>query len=543
MPRIIPALAGNTSSPEKRARPTADHPRAGGEHPPPPAFARRNGGSSPRWRGTPHVDLGKGLDHRIIPALAGNTSSPNLSLGYQPDHPRAGGEHPLVSWLLLAISGSSPRWRGTHRRPYKCRARRRIIPALAGNTHRTRCPVRRTSDHPRAGGEHTVTRALHRIYAGSSPRWRGTPPLESLAVDLRRIIPALAGNTSMETLFRSDFPDHPRAGGEHFCATASCPPVIGSSPRWRGTQSAARKIPLPARIIPALAGNTSGSPPRPPPSPDHPRAGGEHPRTEVSSIPGSGSSPRWRGTLAPDLRACRSQRIIPALAGNTLAPASFESVRSDHPRAGGEHCPRHDRSWTDVGSSPRWRGTRQPERAGGPHGRIIPALAGNTSVAQIRGTYQSDHPRAGGEHGFLDLIWPVCCGSSPRWRGTRVPRPYLACVLRIIPALAGNTSAAISARLAIPDHPRAGGEHCCPGSKLSTRSGSSPRWRGTPAHVENRRHQIRIIPALAGNTRCSVRKRSRGPDHPRAGGEHDPRPSSFRVTIGSSPRWRGTRGP
>ena len=71
-------------------------------------------------------------------------------------------------------------------------------------------------------------------------------------------------------------------------------------------------------------------------------------------------------------------RIIPALAGNTVAPDGMAITATDHPRAGGEHDPRTEYGMTIDGSSPRWRGTPSPATEIHPDRRIIPALAGNT---------------------------------------------------------------------------------------------------------------------------------------------------------------------
>ena len=46
------------------------------------------------------------------------------------------------------------------------------------------------SDHPRVGGEHTVTATRRSLSAGSSPRRRGTHPFSSIVIILLRIIPA-----------------------------------------------------------------------------------------------------------------------------------------------------------------------------------------------------------------------------------------------------------------------------------------------------------------------------------------------------------------
>ena len=70
---------------------------------------------------------------------------------------------------------------------------------------------------------------------------------------------------------------------------------------------------------------------------------------------------------------------------------------------------------------------------------IIPAYAGNTnSVSHTLGT-SGDHPRVCGEHiAFVPAI-TVVVGSSPRMRGTLHDWPIQVVVEGIIPAYAGNT--------------------------------------------------------------------------------------------------------
>ena len=59
-------------------------------------------------------------------------------------------------------SGSSPRWRGAHRETDQLPGRDGIIPALAGSTTRPSEMGGFMADHPRVGGEHTLTVALLR---------------------------------------------------------------------------------------------------------------------------------------------------------------------------------------------------------------------------------------------------------------------------------------------------------------------------------------------------------------------------------------------
>ena len=172
----------------------------------------------------------------------------------------------------------------------------------------------------------------------------------------------------------------------------------GSSPRVRGTQSSpvlkARKV----RIIPARAGNTLPHDSSNAPSPDHPRACGEHLQQCKYTSCGSGSSPRVRGTQAPLFDKPGGERIIPARAGNTGAPTHPKATRPDHPRACGEHISMSMLDCCSIGSSPRVRGTHAARRMPIRLARIIPARAGNTMASSTRASSTADHPRACGEH-------------------------------------------------------------------------------------------------------------------------------------------------
>ena len=194
----------------------------------------------------------------------------------------------------------------------------------------------------------------------------------------------------------------------------------------------------------------------------------------------------------------------------------------------------------EDGSSPRARGT--------PHGdvqrlscvRIIPACAGNTQDGGIKGVGNSDHPRVRGEHATTEALGAGTCGSSPRARGTRSRCSAGTGPGRIIPACAGNTDPSRRRRFRTPDHPRVRGEHGVGQRRRRECRGSSPRARGTPGTGKSLFALNRIIPACAGNT-CSAWSFSpRLSDHPRVRGEHGMIHEPDRSIAGSSPRARGT---
>ena len=165
------------------------------------------------------------------------------------------------------------------------------------------------------------------------------------------------------------------------------------------------------------------------------------------------------------------------------------------------------------------RGTRRV-RVGhiGRH-RIIPAHAGNSPSRHVSYASAADHPRACGELvEFALFVWSNA-GSSPRMRGTRQDRECCLRQMRIIPAHAGNSAPDRFASSRMADHPRACGELTYVTSHSIASPGSSPRMRGTHPSVETLRGSIRIIPAHAGNSARNPVRAGSIADHPRACGE------------------------
>ncbi len=238
---------------------------------------------------------------------------------------------------------------------------------------------------------------------------------------------------------------------------------------------------------------------------------------------------------------CWWSRIIPAPAGNTGQALAQIDWNSDHPRACGEHARELRANRLARGSSPRLRGTRRSGARSRRPRRIIPAPAGNTASYAARSTLLADHPRACGEHPGAVASAIRSTGSSPRLRGTREEGEIVDVPGRIIPAPAGNTAADCRVGGWYPDHPRACGEHGLGPLTNHPPFGSSPRLRGTRSTPIARCSTPGIIPAPAGNTRRRCARCSFPPDHPRACGEHWTLVPNFNLISGSSPRPRGTR--
>ena len=272
------------------------------------------------------------------------------------DHPRACGANRTGSIFARRYDGSSPRMRGKHRTDETSAIGNRIIPAHAGQTRRYRRNAARSPDHPRAcGANSAVGNSVNRT-DGSSPRMRGKPTSDRIALPTCRIIPAHAGQTTRNGTRRRIPPDHPRACGANALRPCRLHARYGSSPRMRGKLDDLRDMLSRLRIIPAHAGQTPPDYASYTVGPDHPRACGANRYAPKYEALIRGSSPRMRGKLTYGYNEFTSQRIIPAHAGQTSRMVRLSDWMSDHPRACGANRSVPFQVFRFVGSSPRMRG-------------------------------------------------------------------------------------------------------------------------------------------------------------------------------------------
>ena len=155
--------------------PSVAHPRACGENGSAIRRPDRACGSSPRMRGKQEEDPQGGTARRLIPAHAGKTDSPAMTLPCNSAHPRACGENGQQAKFNLEGLGSSPRMRGKLWRDET---------KLGGD-----------EAHPRACGENVLERMDSLEQAGSSPRMRGKLLGGANVGHFRGLIPAHAGKT------------------------------------------------------------------------------------------------------------------------------------------------------------------------------------------------------------------------------------------------------------------------------------------------------------------------------------------------------------
>ena len=207
----------------------------------------------------------------------------------------------------------------------------------------------------------------------------------------------------------------------------------------RGKRRLARAGSISCRIIPAHAGQTRLEGVSPPVDADHPRACGANKAGCGAHSASSGSSPRMRGKHHFLVLIPVGARIIPAHAGQTSVASRAQSAASDHPRACGANFESFAFASPVVGSSPRMRGKLRDSYPQWASKRIIPAHAGQTGRFHPHERRRPDHPRACGANRTVLIPLTIGPGSSPRMRGklhAPLPTPRDS---RIIPAHAGQT--------------------------------------------------------------------------------------------------------
>ena len=192
---IIPADAGLTLASGRCQILQRDHPRGCGAHHTSGMGRWCQMGSSPRMRGSPTDEHTTPRQAGIIPADAGLTSTSLWAQYSQRDHPRGCGAHLSSIWLSIMKRGSSPRMRGSHASRINRQVNLGIIPADAGLTPTREPDQFMNRDHPRGCGAHYSPLSSNNICRGSSPRMRGSPPVDvQQSLDVG-IIPADAGLT------------------------------------------------------------------------------------------------------------------------------------------------------------------------------------------------------------------------------------------------------------------------------------------------------------------------------------------------------------
>ncbi|OUF43992.1 hypothetical protein AZ034_004664 [Pluralibacter gergoviae] len=237
---------------------------------------------------------------------------------------------------------------------------------------------KRRTVYPRWRGEHSIANAGNQPGDGLSPLARGTPDLLIIALGVMRFIPAGAGNTDYFQRQAFERAVYPRWRGEHIEHCGAAGGNYGLSPLARGTRMLSVVMPFSARFIPAGAGNTPRQASYAVVEAVYPRWRGEHKLFLIRPTIIDGLSPLARGTLAARTTDRIPARFIPAGAGNTAGVGSRGYHGPVYPRWRGEHMLSAGAMYFDDGLSPLARGTRCRIHPRGQVQRFIPAGAGNT---------------------------------------------------------------------------------------------------------------------------------------------------------------------
>ncbi|EPD31454.1 hypothetical protein HMPREF9238_01228 [Gleimia europaea ACS-120-V-Col10b] len=186
---------------------------------------------------------------------------------------------------------------------------------------------------------------------------------------------------------------------------------------------------------------------------------GEHKRGIFAVCEVMGSSPHARGALNREPARSPPGGVIPACAGSTWTGSPATNRSWGHPRMRGEHGQYSASFPTDVGSSPHARGAPQYLTLRDAVKGVIPACAGSTYRARVRGGWGGGHPRMRGEHGLLPQSRDRLAGSSPHARGALRSSNGFSRRLGVIPACAGSTTSTSLKSHQKRGHPRMRGEH------------------------------------------------------------------------------------
>ena len=355
-PRSTPASAGRTRAAPPRCYGSADHPRVGGEDGVPRKIGKMANGTPSRRRGGRRQSLQDRPRHRSTPASAGRTRTGTALVTTSSEHPRVGGEDGSWEYSTRSGAGTPPRRRG--------------------GLHGPGQPPHTAPEHPRVGGEDKVYEVDAPKVSGTSRVGRGRLLRGEPGAREGRNTPASAGRTGRRALSPSSSAEHPRVGGEDYKDNSGNGSRDGAPPRRWGEPAPGRAAPHDLRDTPASAGRTPAPAPSGPPSPEHPRVGGEDASTTFVVPHVRGTPPRRRGGRPVCARERKCRRNTPASAGKTPAPACTRPPSSEHPRVGGEDSARQCSTLPKSGTPPRRRGGPDPQPHRPHHHRNTPASAG-----------------------------------------------------------------------------------------------------------------------------------------------------------------------
>ena len=193
--RTIPTRVGRTSPRGQSSDRHSDHPHAGGENGVEFLPSSSPSGPSPRGWGEPRRAASRPRRIRTIPTRVGRTNLRRRSKSKSTDHPHAGGENPPDVLHSDPDPGPSPRGWGERSAALGPDHHARTIPTRVGRTFPGIFGSRHAPDHPHAGGENHMTTYVRRCQNGPSPRGWGERQHGRQDTNEGRTIPTRVGRT------------------------------------------------------------------------------------------------------------------------------------------------------------------------------------------------------------------------------------------------------------------------------------------------------------------------------------------------------------
>ncbi len=394
--------------------------------------------------------------------------------------------------------------------------------------------------HPRVrGGAQKVTGAGAPV-RGPSPRARGSQRGDSCAVAVDRSIPACAGEPRPWRPSRTSLRVHPRVRGGAAVSRPAKLCASGPSPRARGSRPDRRGRGRSQRSIPACAGEPGSRPGPTPTTRVHPRVRGGAKGVRSVNRDHAGPSPRARGSLRLRRPPHRRLRSIPACAGEPSRPATGTGREPVHPRVRGGASAARSASTAQGGPSPRARGSPVGRVSALAGQRSIPACAGEPRTTDHDDASDQVHPRVRGGASRRARDPGAARGPSPRARGSRRRGTDAPGAAGSIPACAGEPAAPRRRARPAGVHPRVRGGASSRCARSRPTCGPSPRARGSRRAAAVRSEYRWSIPACAGEPGPELRTDVTRAVHPRVRGGALTQTEAGTQDLGPSPRARGS---
>ena len=295
-PGSIPAWAGEPFQAARPGSASRVYPRVGGGALRVARPEVRDGGLSPRGRGSPKNVAPSSVWTGSIPAWAGEPRWAVRAWSPIRVYPRVGGgalERNGAGWTF---GGLSPRGRGSRNGYGDDPGGLGSIPAWAGEPPHSRSPGPGSRVYPRVGGGAVNSHSFLASASGLSPRGRGSRERDRGGERQNGSIPAWAGEPSTCSTWTRRTRVYPRVGGGASMWMSNSSIQEGLSPRGRGSLALARLRERQIRSIPAWAGEPVKVSRQTQHRRVYPRVGGGAANERMLSTIGQGLSPRGRGS-------------------------------------------------------------------------------------------------------------------------------------------------------------------------------------------------------------------------------------------------------